>query len=235
MLADGRLDSRELASLEGQRHSAGIDSVEAARIHRSVATDLTRAIFDDGIVTDEELRSVGHVLATLSVRWEDLPTDLVNRVHVATSIINIQKGHLPILPPGTTPFNLTAGETAHLVVPGDVFEERTHRETMGRSSGYSVRIARGVTYRVGSSRGISVPVTTMVPVDSGVLGITDRRLLFAGGRQQLNAPWAKVGHVVPMSDGIVIGLTSRKKTFTLRYRDQQQSDLVAAVISHHLR
>ena len=59
--------------------------------------------------------------------------------------------------------------------------EVVDREWRSGSSGFSFRIAKGVTYRTGSSRGHMVVIGRHLAVeDSGFLTITSHRAVFTG-------------------------------------------------------
>ena len=106
---------------------------------------------------------------------------------------------------GQIPVNLQKGEQAVWAFPRTQYlEDRTRREYVGRSSGVSVRIAKGVYLRSGAFRGQPVDRTVRQHVDSGTMLVTDRNLYFAGPQKSLRVPYAKVVSFQPYSDGLGI-------------------------------
>ena len=97
----------------------------------------------------------------------------------AVALGQIDAGMFPEV--ANPPVNLQFGEKAYFVVDAQLLEERVvGRQYQGGSHGVSFRIMKGVSYRVGASRGRSVPVRGVVPVSTGCFCITSQRLIFAG-------------------------------------------------------
>src|SRR4051812_46664025 len=83
-------------------------------------------------------------------------------------------------------------------------EEKTRREWVGRSQGMSVRVARGVYYRTGASRGHSVEHSETVLIDRGWLILTNKHIYFSGPKKSLRVPYSKIVSFEPFSDGMGI-------------------------------
>ena len=81
------------------------------------------------------------------------------------------------------PFRFMKSE--HLIyVLGDVryLEQRTKREIVGRSVGTSVRVAKGVSVRLGQSRGTPVESDVIEDRGSGLMAVTTKHIYFNGDR-----------------------------------------------------
>jgi len=103
---------------------------------------------------------------------------------------------------GALPFNLQKGEILLWIFPGCRYAaEKAHRSYVGRSSGVSVRIARGLYYRVGAFKGHPVETTSLDQVDTGILAITQKNLYFAGPHATFRIGIAKIVSLIPYSDG----------------------------------
>ena len=76
------------------------------------------------------------------------------------------------------------------------------REYVGGSQGVSVRVAKGVYFRMGGFRGHSIEMCDIEQVDIGMLGVTTQHLYFAGLRQSFRIPYAKVVTFTPFTDAI---------------------------------
>jgi len=103
------------------------------------------------------------------------------------------------------PFNMLKGESlvwCFRDVP--FFEEKTLRTMVGRSQGVSVRVMRGVYYRMGASRGYPVETSKIEHVDTGMLGVTTHHIYFAGPKKSFRIPYQKVVSFSPYSDGISV-------------------------------
>ena len=81
------------------------------------------------------------------------------------------------------PFKFLKSEYLLYVFPNVGYaEQRIKREIVGRSAGTSVRIAKGVSVRVGQSRGTPVERDEVVDRGVGVMAITTKHLYFSGER-----------------------------------------------------
>ena len=81
------------------------------------------------------------------------------------------------------PFKFLKSEYLLYVFPNVGYaEQRIKREIVGRSAGTSVRVARGVSIRVGQSRGTPVERDEVVDRGVGTMAITTKHLYFAGER-----------------------------------------------------
>ena len=88
---------------------------------------------------------------------------------------------------------LRDGELVFLVTSGVAVEEKVvRREYAGGSRGVSIRVAKGVSFRVGNSRGHSVPISELVPISEGQLIITSLRVIFQGNPKSFADPVEKL-------------------------------------------
>jgi hypothetical protein len=103
---------------------------------------------------------------------------------------------------GALPFNFQKGEIVLWVFAGCRYlAEKAHSTYVGGSHGVSFRIARGVYYRIGAFKGHSVKTTSLDPIDTGTLAITQKNLYFAGPQSSLRIPLSKVVTFLPYSNG----------------------------------
>jgi len=104
---------------------------------------------------------------------------------------------------GGLPFNLQKGERLVWVFPAvRYYQERTRTHFEGKSSGVSIRLAKGVHYRVGAFKGHPVQTAYMSLEDSGMLGATTKGVIFAGERKGFRVAHSKIVSLVPYSDGV---------------------------------
>jgi hypothetical protein len=120
---------------------------------------------------------------------------------------------------GSLPINLQKGEQIVWAFAGSRYlEDKIRREWVGRSQGVSFRVAKGVYYRVGATKGHSVEHTERALADRGWLIITNKHIYFAGPKKSLKIPYSKIVSFQPFSDGIGImrDAASAKAQFFLK-------------------
>lgn len=105
----------------------------------------------------------------------------------------------------TLPFNFQKSETLVWVFNNVAYyEDKIRRQYVGGSHGVSVRIAKGVYYRVGSFKGTPVETIERVHVDTGILAVTTKHIYFHGQKKTFRVRLDKVVSFMPYSDGIGI-------------------------------
>jgi len=104
------------------------------------------------------------------------------------------------------PFNLQKAENIIWLFNGvEYSEDKVRREFVGGSRGVSVRIMKGVYYRVGDYRGHTVERTERVVLDRGSLALTQKHVYFAGaGGKSFRVAYQKIVSFMPYSDGFGI-------------------------------
>ena len=116
----------------------------------------------------------------------------------------IIKSHIEVA--GRLSINLLMSEVVlWLFNDTELYEIKSHKSYIGRSQGVSIRIARGVYYRVGAFKGEPVQTQDLVRQDVGSLIVTNRNVYFSGPIKSMRIRLEKIVSVQGYSDGI--GLT----------------------------
>jgi hypothetical protein len=216
----------ELAALRESGQRQHLPKRESEEVRQGlIAAAADTALADDTLTADEE-ESLLAALTQLGVRddnAEQIAPGLMNRLVVARS----NDGRLPELAEHRllTPH----GEVVHAEVEAALMKWSPLEEYRGASQGVSIRIAKGVRYRVGAQRGHLVTVGTQLDVaDSGTLTVTDRRIVFGGRAKTLTFPYRNLATFEVYADGIQLGVTNRQATSLFRVASV---DPLAALIS----
>ena len=163
---------------------------------------------EDDILSSEEEESLMGFADSLFLTRDDLDeSGAFSRVVKVAVIRDILEGTLPrrMSFMGELPFNFQKGENLVWVSSDATYYEqrmRTHYE--GGYQGVSVRVAKGLYYRVGGFRGRPVSTAQMVNSGTGPLGITDRHIYFAGPTKAFRVKYDKIVSFTAYSDGIGI-------------------------------
>lgn len=192
----GRCTPEQIDAIAGSYCAKGL--TDDGHVRKRVFETFVHQALSDGVVTHEEDKALR--LAREALRLPASETRALDATIARTRMFNaLAQGVLPTV---SVSFALKRNEVAHFVFPGVQFlqERVVKKEYVGRSSGVSFRIARGVTYRVGASRGELITRTALVPICDGNLTLTNQRLVFAG-TSAFSIPLVKVLSVTPYSDG----------------------------------
>lgn len=127
-------------------------------------------------------------------------------------------------------FEEKKGERTFAIMEGvALIEPRRQPGTVqGRSSGYSFRIAKGVNYRVGASKGTYVSGPDVpTPIDVGTAFVTNQRVVFRGSKATREWAWSKLISLDHDDDlpWTSLPVSNRQKTSGLLY-DESTSLLV---------
>jgi len=163
---------------------------------------------EDGILSSDEEQSLTRFRNHFALDDTALDSNgALTRCAKAGVLRDLVNGVLPQQPPiqpGTF-VNLQKNERVIWAFPNTRYlEDKTRREMRGASHGVSIRVMKGVYYRVGASKGRAVEFTERQHVDTGDLIITNKHIIFAGPSKSVRVPHSKIVAVQPYEDGFGI-------------------------------
>ena len=186
---------------------------------------LDEALADEVITRAEEEHLAGVVDVLFDDPADRLPPPAPYRGQLFVAMVN--DGRLPEM--ADAPIMLKRGEVLHLAETAALLKEAIEREFRSGSRGVSFRVMKGVSYRVGASRGRMVEVgRAIVSADEGDLCVTSHRVVFTGLRKTMEMPYTKLVDLNVFSDGIQIHLSNRQNPPMFRVAD---GPMVAAAIN----
>lgn len=180
-LADARLTDEERATLarlaEQLRLPDDVQKELHTRSSRSVIEGLLDRSVADRRLSPAELEQLASVARHLGVTpdFDGATEAMLDRYAL---FWHIENGDLPSVIVDDIP--LDADETCHLALPAERYESRGVGEASDSEGAGSVRIARGVYYRVGSTTDERMNRGSLEKVDTGRLLVTSKRVLFDG-------------------------------------------------------
>jgi len=126
----------------------------------------------------------------------------------------IQKGDLSgLVPVQDVPVLMKKDEYAYIVLHNiSLYEEITKHQYVGGSRGVSLRVMKGVSFRVGAFKGERVPVTEQKHIDNGDFVVTNKRIIFSGLSKNTSFPLTKLISIDQYSDGISISREGKQRT-----------------------
>lgn len=109
----------------------------------------------------------------------------------------------------TSDLILKKGEHLIFDIPGvSLCEERTVK-TSGTTRSVRVRVMKGVSVGVGSFE--ASPETKVVPIDTGNMTLTNKRVHFAGETKTVDYPLSKINTIESLDSGVAISRTGKTK------------------------
>ncbi len=225
---DGELTDAEMDELTRQYKEFDITESDLSKIRIAAYVTASKAIRTDGVVTNEEYEKLKKIQQFLKIPDEDIRGSKKELTRLCL-INEIQQGTLPLIT--DSPVILQKTEKVHWVEPGDLLEERViSRRYEGGSHGVSVRIMKGVSYRVGAHRGHIVSETGIVPISSGDFVVTNKRAIFSGDKKSFALRIDKLLDLEMFSNGT--RLTDDKgKIRQIQFNLPENTDIVGAVLT----
>jgi len=153
----------------------------------------------DRRISDEEEERLTAMAKNLGVtlKHDDQTQRLVDRFRL---LARIESGELPSV---AAPIKLQRGEVCHGMLTCTQHEIRQQTQSY-RYSGpsASIKIMKGVRWRIGQVSVQRVTRDVMTQLDSGTLYITNKRLLFDGGKKNTLITLNKIVNFTVFSDGL---------------------------------
>lgn len=229
-LADSELTVEEDDKLAELQKEFGLSAEDVKAIHKTSVASVFTAIGSDKRITDDEKNKLEKLLDHFGLSKTDIAfnQDSFNKYY---TLALVDKGVLPTIANGQAEVNIVfkEDEVLHWAVAADMMKRKrvTTRVNYGGFTG-SVRIMKGVRYRVGSMNVQSVSKKIMDKEDSGAFYITNQRIGYLGYRKQFSFPFKKIGSLELRPDGLHIFKEGKEAPYILELRDYE---VALAIIS----
>lgn len=142
-----------------------------------------------------------------------------NNCSIGKSLMNkevlkkIASGELPIIDIDNV--NFKENEICHYADKGYTFKDKTFTTGYtGRSSGVSIRIMKGVSYKTGTSGGRAIRETQRI-IYKGTLILTNQRVIYISQNTPFDTKLASITSVIEVEDGIIIQIGSNSYSMVI--------------------
>ena len=163
---------------------------------------------EDGILDETEEKRLVEFKNHFVLSQSDLDKNgALTKTAKAAVLRDVMNGVLPqrVNVDGNININFQKNEQLVWVFPtSDYLEDKTKRQYVGESRGVSVRVMKGVYYRVGAFKGQTIDRTERTHLDTGLVVCTNKNIYFSGQNKSLRVPYSKVVSFLPFSDGFGI-------------------------------
>ena len=227
----GKMDDSKWESLEKLKSDLQISSEVATNMYQKYASYILEKFLKDSVsdkrYSPDEAANLNELAKNFGADLKiDSDTDkLLKRYKLFWEIDN---GNLPTI---KSDINLQGNESLHFKT--DItWQEQRKVITSYNYAGPTARfkIAKGVSYRLGSMSVRPQTEDVWQTIDSGTIYLTNKRLIFMGQRGNKTIPLNKILDFKPYSDGVDIQKDSGKSPF-LKFSDDTE---LFAMILHSL-
>jgi hypothetical protein len=199
-LADGILTEEETRELASVRAEGDLSEAEVRMVALCLYRRALRDAVADSRITSEEDEVLQRMRTQLGLSDRDLRGDVAQLQRVRL-LAEIERDHLPHM---QAPVQLASGEGCHWVMQARMSDRLS---TPGRRSelrSVSFDVAAATPFSALGERAELRTSDEMLPVDMGMLVVTDRRTLFRGARRTVAIPHMKLRLVELYKDGLAL-------------------------------
>jgi AraC-like DNA-binding protein len=230
-LEDNQLDEHEKKQLQKLTAQLGLNEQQLREAHKR-ATKLTfSSMISDSRITEEERKSLEDLADHFGISKEEYDFDqkAFNKFYILSLVEN---GILPDVKNHDIDIIFKKGEILHWGCPSALVKlKRVTTRVNYAGPVVSVRIMKGVRYRVGSVRASRETKEVLSTEDTGAFWITNQRVGFRGTRKNIAIPLDKVAFFEITASGLVISKEGRENPYIVSLEDYE---VPAAILSHLL-
>ncbi len=221
---NGKLTVSEEAELKSIQNDYGLTDLAVKLAATAAYQRLYQDVISDRRVTDDEMKQIHELCSKLEIPEKEIaPT--VNTLVRLRFLTQLEDGILPEIEAGIF---LKKKEAAHYKTECELLEERTKREYVGGHTGFSIRVAKGVSWRVGGFKGRPIEKTEMVKLDKGTLFVTNKRIIFSGDRKSFSVPYSKLIDIELFTDAVKL---NREGKVRREYFVVPDSEILSKIIT----
>lgn len=228
--SDGKITKEEMDELDKKKSELGLTEEDVKEMRAEVYTAAFSSAKSDKQITKEEEEELQKIQTYLGLGDTEVQHD--KKELARFRLLNeIQLGNMPTV----TVANLVTqkGEKVYWVEPVIMAEEKVIRtKYQGGSRGVSLRIMKGVSYRVGSSRGHITSETGMVAVSDGEMVITSKRIIFRGDKKSFATKLDNILDTQLFTNGFQFSENNKSKPRLLKFKQEGNHDIIGAVLSY---
>jgi hypothetical protein len=226
-LGNGVLSRENEKDIVSRCTALGLSDRDIRPLRLPAYSSAVEAVTTNGDVTDDQVRNIERIQHFLKLPDKDVATQK-QKLQRALQISQIHRGHLATVE--VAGVVRKKNETLHWRESASLMEERVvDRKYVGGSHGVSIRIAKGLTYRVGAQRGHIVTEKAMVPVSTGNLVISNLRVMFLGNKKSFNVLLGKIMDIHMYADGLQLTDDAGRQRL-VQFDGTSNADLIAATL-----
>lgn len=184
-------------------------------VRKNIIEEYSEKMIADFRVSPEETETLERLCKGLDVTIDSRSREQLKEFQL---LWNIDNGELPVYEPDIF---LHKNEFCHYKANVDLYENRKVAAGVKYAGPtYRLKIAKGFYYRLGNINTQRVSKDVMTLIDSGVLHVTNKRIIFNGSKQNKTIRYNQIVDLHPYSDGVeIVKETGKPTTFLLKISD----------------
>lgn len=238
---DRYLDAEEERQLEEFRRSLRLSDEDLKQANRmlenlrrtSKKLDIERyeaklrEVGADGYLDPEEETELARLREELGLTGDDI-AHTVGELLRLKRLTAIKHGQLPVV---EADIMLKRGEVCHYETEASLVEEKSVTRYVGGSQGVSIRIAKGVYYRVGGFKGMRLTDTVKEVTDRGTLYVTNKRAIFVGAKKNVTYQIERLVGIKKWPDAIQFQVENEARPRYFVIKDPDAVDEIGLIVS----
>lgn len=212
-----------------------VTSAEVDNINKQNAADVFQKIIKDkvavGRITDTDIQEINKVANSLSIIPAAFPVDTKTKQQYEYLVMlnELEKGYLPVI--HSSAIVAQKDEIVHWQTNATLLTPKTVTTGyVGGSRGVSIRVMKGVSYRVGSSR--STPIRETITMrNPGNLVVTNKRIVFTGTGKSFSIGYKQLLSFDPYNNGIGLQKTNGP-SYLLELQNFQASEVTFKMLEN---
>jgi hypothetical protein len=232
VIKDGKLDKSEELFLSQLQKDLMLSDELANKISGEVRGQFVSNIFDniiaDGRLSPDEEHQLDQLSANLNIKFQiDDKTKM--QLDKLKLFWVIENGEIPTI---QSQLSLEKNEVCYFQTDCEWYEMKTVTQRINYSgTTASIRIMKGVRYRVGTIKPQRITSEQLTRIDSGTMYLTNKRLILVGQLKNSNIKLNKVLSFTPYTDYVEISKdTGRNPLLKFNYN----IDVFSAILSRLL-
>jgi tellurite resistance protein len=202
-IADGEFSRSEQHSLDALASALSLNETERLKISREPLAEALKKVLGDAVadrrVSPAEQTRLYQLAARLGA-GEEYSRAIGPQLNKFILLWRIENEALPVI---SVRINLQKGEVCHCQFAARWLEMRTRTVRTYRTGPVaSIRIVKGLHYRIGSYQTHRVTAEELKQIDAGTAYITNKRLIFDGQSKNSTIRHSAVIALQPYSDGV---------------------------------
>jgi hypothetical protein len=197
-----------------------------------------RAALSDRSLTDSELSRIQEIIDQFGLKAPEIVASGARELLIQGLVLrDLDKGSLQsrFHIEGSMPINLKKDEIVLWMFKGiSRLEPKTSVSYSGSSQGVSFRVMKGVSYRVGASKGHRIETPTLASKGIGDLYITSIAVYFVSPVGSYTVPHKRISAVEQYADGISIAPATGKNQIFLLNDPRFAAELILKIGSHQM-